>query len=168
MGTNDCMGDTDGDGMPDIVELFAGTDPLTPEGTRDTDADGFANLDEVRRHTDPNSNDLAFIGSHSYSYSWEELQPPAAGDSSDAGFDPCPGRVRYRVHVGDVGLVATLATPAHEAGANDIYIYAVFSLPSGGSIARWQTQTIVYQPPATRIPPDPVLNIDESTCENRP
>ena len=167
VGTSDCMGDTDGDGMPDLVELFEGTDSLKSEGTLDTDRDGFCNLDEIRRHTDPTSNDLEFIGSHSYTYSWEEQEPPPPG-SPAAENDPCPGRVRYLVHMGNVGLVPTLATPVHEEGANDIYLYAVFALQSGGSIARWQAQTIVFKPPVTRVPPDPVLNVDESVCENRP
>lgn len=172
VGTSDCMGDTDGDGAPDLVELFAGTDPLTGEGTLDVDRDGFPNLEELRRHSDPTSDDLEFVGSRSYTYDWEEVEPPLAGavTAADAGAlpDPCPGQRRYRVEVGNVGLVSTQATDAHETGGNDVYLYAVFALRSGGSLARWQLHPLTFLAPSTRVPPDPVLPIDESACESRP
>lgn len=191
LGTNDCMGDTDGDGIPDIVEVFAGTNPLQAEGTLDADRDGFDNLDELRRGTDPRSNDPAFIGSHSTYYRWEEIAAPLAGTviptdagtmTSDAGTtetspdaaaafqqdDPCPGQVRYRVHFDNMGLVHTLRTSAHGEGVNEIDLYVVFGLPSGGSIARWQSVQVTFKPPATRLPPDPVIPISEAECESRP
>jgi hypothetical protein len=37
-------GDTDGDGLPDVAEIRAGSDPLS----RDTDGDGLSDLDEFR------------------------------------------------------------------------------------------------------------------------
>ncbi|HEY3447769.1 MAG TPA: calcium-binding protein [Myxococcales bacterium] len=167
LGTDDCMGDTDGDGMPDLVELFGSTDPIRAEGTLDADRDGFGNIDELRRHTDPTSNDHEFLGSHSYDYDWEQLAIPAAG-SPEAATDVCPGRARYHINFSNIGLVETRATGAHEEGGNDLYLYTVFALPTGGSIARWQAQQIVFRPPATRIPADPVIYLDEAVNENRP
>lgn len=167
LGTDDCMGDTDGDGMPDIVELFGTTDPIRAEGTLDADRDGFGNVDELRRHTDPTSNDHEFLGSHSYDYDWEAAPIPPAG-SEEAAADICPGRARYHLVFSNIGLVETRKTDVHEEGANDIYLYTVFALPSGGSIARWQAQQIVFRPPATRIPADPVIFLDEAVNENRP
>ena len=167
LGTEDCMGDSDYDGIPDLVELFGSTDPLGTEGTLDADRDGFGNLDELRRHTDPTSNDHEFLGSHSYEYDWEQLPVPAAG-SAEAASDACPGRSRYQVSFSNLGLVETLKTETHDQGANDLYLYSVFALPSGGSIARWQAQQVVFRPPATRIPADPVIFLDEAVNENRP
>ena len=45
--------DTDGDGIPDVVEYYYGTDPYNP----DTDGDGLSDLGEVQRNLDPNDWD---------------------------------------------------------------------------------------------------------------
>lgn len=168
LGTNDCMGDTDNDGIPDLVELFGGTDPIKTEGTLDADRDGFPNVEELRGHSDPTSNDLEFAGSHSYEYKWEELPVPPPG-SEEAAADVCPGRARYKLTFSNLGLVKTRKIDdVHVEGANDLYLYAIFGLETGGSIARWQAQQVVFKPPVTRIPPDPVIFLDETTNENRP
>jgi hypothetical protein len=168
LGTDDCMGDTDDDGIPDLVEVFGGTNPLEPEQTRDTDHDGFENLDELRRHTDPTSDDLTFIGSRSYAYEFEELPIPPAGSEEEAG-DPCPGRARYRIRISNVGLVETQATEEHEKGANDIYIYAVFAAKSeaAGSLARWRGERVLFVD-GRRTPADPTLPIRDETFELKP
>ncbi|HPY31708.1 MAG TPA: thrombospondin type 3 repeat-containing protein [Verrucomicrobiota bacterium] len=44
--------DSDGDGVPDFVELGKGLDPL---GGADSDEDGYSDLEELLRGTDPNS-----------------------------------------------------------------------------------------------------------------
>ena len=43
--------DSDGDGIPDFVEIFRGLDP---RGGADTDGDGFTDLDELLDGSDPN------------------------------------------------------------------------------------------------------------------
>lgn len=167
VGTMDCMGDTDGDGLPDLVEVYSGTEPLIQEETRDGDRDGFPNLDEVRRHTDPRSTDLEFVGSRSYTYEQEELPVPQPGSVPD---DPCPGRLRYRVRVSNVGLVSTLETPDHAAGENEIDVYAVFA-PNGtglGNLARLHVEPLVFIPPSTRRPPEPTISTPEDTFMSRP
>ncbi len=169
VGSLDCMGDTDGDALPDLVEVYGGTDSLISEQTRDSDRDGFSNLDEIRRHTDPTTTDIQFIGSHSYTYESEELQPPLAG-TLEANGDPCPGRLRYRIRVSNVGLVSTLATADHGAGSNEIDVHAIFA-PNGtgnGSIARLHIEPIVFIPPATRFPPDPTIQLLDETFMSRP
>ncbi|MGI5861788.1 MAG: calcium-binding protein [Myxococcales bacterium] len=170
LGTEDCMGDTDGDGVPDLVEALSGSNPLQHEQSLDTDRDGFPNLDELRWHTDPLSNDPAFAGSRAYTYQAEELAPPPAG-SAEAAADPCPGRPRYRVRFGNIGLVETRETPEREAGANDIYLYAVFA-PEGdsglGALARFRAEPVVFLAPSTRRPPDPTIALFEEDLETRP
>lgn len=50
--------DTDGDGIPDKVELALGLDPQNPaDASEDLDGDGFTNLEEVREGTDPRDPD---------------------------------------------------------------------------------------------------------------
>lgn len=45
--------DTDGDGLPDIWETAAGTDPAVPDAGADPDGDGRTNLQEYNAGTDP-------------------------------------------------------------------------------------------------------------------
>jgi hypothetical protein len=57
LGTSDSLMDTDADGIPDKVELVAGTNFLAVDPLQDSDLDGVVNREEVRGHTDPRSND---------------------------------------------------------------------------------------------------------------
>ena len=59
MGTNPSLTDTDGDNLPDGMELRRGTDHLNPDSADDFDEDGIANGDELREGTDPRSIDEA-------------------------------------------------------------------------------------------------------------
>ncbi len=47
------LGDTDGDGMPDAWELAHGLNPLFNDASLDADGDGVSNLDEFLAGTDP-------------------------------------------------------------------------------------------------------------------
>ncbi|MBI1947083.1 MAG: VWA domain-containing protein [Deltaproteobacteria bacterium] len=51
--TNPKVGDTDGDTVPDGVEVRLGLDPIENESGRDDDFDGVQNTAEVRKGTDP-------------------------------------------------------------------------------------------------------------------
>ncbi len=168
LGTEDCMGDTDGDGIPDLVEAFSGTSPITHEQTLDSDGDGYPNLDELTRHSDPNSIDLAFLGSKSVAYEIEPLEIPAAGTSAEE--DPCPGRPRYRVRLSNIGLAATGAAAGREAGTNDLYLYAVWAPSddfSKGALARLHIEPVRYIPPR-REPATPTIELLEQSFESRP
>lgn len=59
VGTDRSLVDTDGDGAPDRLELYLGTDYLHPDAVRDMDGDGVSNGDEIAAHTDPRSSDGA-------------------------------------------------------------------------------------------------------------
>lgn len=59
MGTDPSLTDTDGDNLPDGLELKRGTDHLNPDSAEDFDEDGVSNGDEMREGTDPRSIDEA-------------------------------------------------------------------------------------------------------------
>ncbi|HWV37230.1 MAG TPA: hypothetical protein VN033_02020 [Vulgatibacter sp.] len=58
--------DSDHDGIPDLLELVYGTNPIHDDALEDTDADGFSNVDELRMHRDPLSRDRAFERAYRY------------------------------------------------------------------------------------------------------
>ena len=49
------LGDSDGDGVPDDVEIREGTDPNDPSSVKDSDGDGVPDYVEIGNGTNPNS-----------------------------------------------------------------------------------------------------------------
>jgi gliding motility-associated-like protein len=49
------LGDSDGDGVPDDVEIRDGTDPNNPSSVKDSDGDGVPDYVEIGNGTNPNS-----------------------------------------------------------------------------------------------------------------
>ena len=76
-GSNPRFFDSDLDGLPDAVEVAAGTDAATADANADPDVDGGSNALEVRSHTDPRVWDAADRASRSYLY--EVTQLPIEG-----------------------------------------------------------------------------------------
>jgi hypothetical protein len=112
------MGDSDGDGLPDLVEALTRTNPLVPEDLLDTDRDGISNVTEVEARGDPLSADLAFHAERGYGYS------QAPGENTP------DGRFCYKLRAENVTLMETLQRPnpfvpgrVIPAGNNDIYLY---------------------------------------------
>ncbi len=154
LGSDPCVGDTDGDGLPDLVEALSLTNPLVPEDLLDSDRDGLTNLAEIEAHGDPNSADLAFHAERGYGYALTPAEP-----SPD-------GRACYAVRVENVTLVPTLAYPHPlypgveiPAGSNDIYLYMQVGRanePHGSGIGALRIETLRYtveegrQPTGTR------------------
>ena len=57
-GTNPWKPDTDGDGLPDLWEVNHGLNPIDPaDASQDADRDGLTNLEEYRLGTDPRNGD---------------------------------------------------------------------------------------------------------------
>jgi len=73
LGTEPTLVDTDGDGMPDLLEVIAHTDYLHRDSEADADGDGITNADEVRARTDPRSTDARSQLSYGYRYDLEDL-----------------------------------------------------------------------------------------------
>ena len=57
MGTRPSLSDSDGDNIPDGVEVVRGTDHLNADSAEDFDEDGVSNGDEIKEGTDPRSID---------------------------------------------------------------------------------------------------------------
>lgn len=69
LGTDLTLADTDGDGLPDGLELRAGTNYLEPDYLIPPyDHDGVDNGDEVRQHTAPRLDDSMDARGHAYFY----------------------------------------------------------------------------------------------------
>ncbi len=67
LSTSPSIPDTDGDGLPDLLEFSSGTVPTSAEDRLlDYDVDGYDNAREVREHTDPRGNDGAARGVYGY------------------------------------------------------------------------------------------------------
>jgi len=148
LGTDNCVSDTDGDTLPDMVEALSRTNPLEPEDLRDSDADGSPNVDEVLAHTDPSSDDNDFRSTRAYGY---EISP---GTPTDDG-RPC-----YDFRVDNITLVGTLERPnppflAIPSGMNDIYLYSQVGRQNqvhGAGIGALNITQVRFLPPATRVP----------------
>jgi hypothetical protein len=150
LGTDACISDTDGDGLPEMVEFLSGTNPLIAEDLQDDDRDGTPNIREAETHTDSLSADIAFQQERGYGYDiWDEA-PTADGRA-------CYGFNIYNVTLGD-----TLKRPARDGsgidtpkGTNDIFIYLQVGRendPRGTGIGALSIPSFRFTPPATKRP----------------
>jgi hypothetical protein len=150
LGTDPCMGDSDGDGLPDLVEALSRTNPLVPEDLQDTDRDGIPNIQEVEARGDPLSADIAFHVERGYGYS---LTPSA----------PTPdGRACYQVRAENITVVPTRERPhpfipgrSIPAGTNDVYLYLQVGRdndPRGAGIGALFIQSVGYSEKGGRTP----------------
>ena len=148
LGTDACMGDTDGDGPNDLVEFLSGTNPIVPENLGDADRDGIINLDEVIAHTDPQSADNAYFAERGYVYSIADAAPTP------------DGRACYHIRVENISLVDTLARPNPPfadipRGTNDIYLYAQFGREASArsfGVSSLRVDQVRFTPPNKKVP----------------
>jgi hypothetical protein len=148
LGTDACVGDTDGDGIPDLVEVHAGANALVPEDLADMDRDGITNIDELLAHTDGQSADLDFKQDRGYTYAISAADPTE------------DGRECFNLRVSNVSLVPTIAKPNPPfadipKGTNDIYLYVVVgreSEPHGHGVSSLRVDQVIFTPPATKKP----------------
>ncbi|MFB6263510.1 MAG: hypothetical protein ABEL76_07785 [Bradymonadaceae bacterium] len=118
IGTEPTLVDSDGDAMPDRLEIAAGTDYLGRDAENDVDGDGTANSQELKQHTDPRSIDTADHLTRAYRYEIDDrgvirdlsassprsisgVEIAGVGNGTDPGvgrldFRPSPPRLRWR------------------------------------------------------------------------
>lgn len=73
LGTSPTLVDTDGDGMPDRLEVVGRTDYLSRDAEQDSDGDGVNNGEEILLRGDPRSTDTREHLSSGYRYEVEDL-----------------------------------------------------------------------------------------------
>lgn len=148
LGTDACISDSDGDGLPELVELLGGTNPLLPEDLKDDDRDGQTNADEVLAHTDTQSADLEYQAERGYGYFIKEAQPLP------------DGRACYDFTAYNLSLVPTQRRPNPPypdvlKGVNDLYLYFQVGRendPRGTGIGTLFIQQIQFTPPNKKKP----------------
>jgi hypothetical protein len=82
--------DSDHDGIPDFLEVLAGTNPLVPSETDDPDSDGQTSAEEIAAFTNPN-----FVGVHDSSTMIQSSltatsDPNCSGDAYLISLDSAP------------------------------------------------------------------------------
>ncbi|MFH0902692.1 MAG: VWA domain-containing protein [Pseudomonadota bacterium] len=115
LGTSSRLIDSDADGLPDDIELRAGTDPVANDVRLDSDFDGAVNELEVRAHTDPLVADSADFSARAYRYSIREA----------SAADLPPGRLCYELEVDNIALATTAAVDGVAAGTNTVMVRVV-------------------------------------------
>jgi hypothetical protein len=147
------IADTDGDALPDGLEVRLGLDPIVHEGARDDDFDGVENFKEVRRGSDPHVADQDVREGLAYRY--ELLEDGLTDD----------GRQCYVSRISDVRLVTT--EPMIEGGRrgyNEIYVWlseVPTDNPSGNTELRFACYRAQYIEPTFKDPPQGQITIRE-------
>ncbi len=119
LGTDPRLFDTDGDRIPDGLEVRAGLDPLDPmDALEDTNRDGMRNVEEVRAHRAPLIRLPREVADR---YLYETSDAVETGD----------GRSCYEITVRDVRLVTTGGgVPNAPIGNNRIDVYFLEAPPA--------------------------------------
>jgi hypothetical protein len=155
-GLNDCeeavlrtdpyLVDSDRDGVPDLIEVRLGSNPLSDDRLVDSDMDGIANGDEVTRGLDPWTNDSNRDLAYGYQYRTSDQLETHRMEATPT--EPFPGVRIIKVQPGTSTVWALRLTGDRPArlvfaegadslpdGAEDDPASSVIALPSLGDYA---------------------------------
>lgn len=152
LGTRQGIIDSDGDGIPDGVEVRYGLDPDVSNAGLDTDGDGLPDAEEIQADSDPSVRDAAFAQTLGYQYG---LVPSTQDD----------GSVCYDFTISNLSLV----TPPQHAGVGLGYnLFKVYfdEAPESGvttDYGVWKTACAWarYAPPSVRDPAGPEIQLSD-------
>lgn len=99
--TEPSLPDSDKDGIPDLVEVRRGGNPLVEDGLDDTDRDGLTNGDELKSGLDVSSSDAEHELEFGYRYRFFDEGPTNRLEVNPK--EPIPGIVVSRVDGGQAG-----------------------------------------------------------------
>jgi hypothetical protein len=144
--------DTDADGVPDGLEVRAGTDPAKSDALADSDLDGVRNGDEIRVHSAIDFDEASKRPDLAYRYRTDELGANAEGGNC------------YEFLVKNVKLGTPLARPAeaNSYGRNDIFVYmaqAPFDDPNDYGAYKVACVEARYVAPDFKDPPSGIVEL---------
>ncbi len=147
--------DSDGDGVPDAMEVRYGLDPLEPNVSGiDTDGDALPDDDELRAGSDPTRRDEAFYERYGYQYSVTIAEKRTNGSTC------------YDFTISNLQMV----TPPNRSGVQQGYnLFKVWfaEAPESGvatDYGVWKTACAwaQYAPPSLRVPLGPELTLENA------
>lgn len=156
--TEPTLPDSDGDGVPDGIEVEFGLNPNDPQvAGLDTDGDGLPDGVELRGDGNPIKRDIEFFNSEAYSYlTVAEKQP----DES----------VCYTFKVSNIQMVTPPAQSGLRQGYNLFKLWFAQAPESGVAtdFGVWRTACAwaEYDPPSVRVPAGPSVTIADSDFFN--
>ncbi len=153
MGTDPTLTDTDGDAIPDWMEVVFGTDYLHADALADSDWDGTPNGDELINHTDPRSSDANSHLASAYRYEVTDeglVKEPSVFSPgtipgvtvTDAGVDTTGGLGTLRYILGQDAMLSWQDPADGAPGPSQVIDGAgTYQLPSSsvvsGGLERW-------------------------------
>ena len=149
-GTDRNRVDSDADGYPDRVEITGGTNPVVNDILADLDFDAARNGAELSGHTDPTVDDAAVRSQASYRYEIVEKTADELAPNDPRQALLAAGRTCYEIRIENVTLAAT------GDGDNRILLWAAeapFDDPDDFGTFRVACVRQSFFPPDVRSPP---------------
>lgn len=125
LGINYFMYDSDGDLIPDGMEVFNGLAPDdASDVAKDADADGVKNYNEIKFHTNPSLADSELHELVDYSYDWTKTE------TTDNGYS-C-----YDINIENVGISETKVLSGEKKAKNRIDVLILQTATANGKTSK--------------------------------